>query len=390
VLVRLWWTILRLPPRRWSCALFCLVACEAHDQVLRWQGPDLGSGPGTLDAAVPAPDASQGETGISVSPIGSPSGGAMGASSEGGLEAGGATPGPGTTPDADAAPLGDASRPELDAAVPPLPALPVAKDPECDMNGIWLGRQVTRSEALLAGQFANNFYYLEYAQTGEDVVVVKHWNCGVEVRGSATCKVSRATAEALRAHNTQMGRKGKMYKGSDGTCHFEMERWWSARGVDELRFVPTPRNMRVSVAQMKMDKPLPVPQRPDGAEDWENDGKLGLAVQVTGILSGVRNSVQRDFTEWYTDPARPIAPARDWPQDLKVGVVFEGEELLFDPTTGLLAQLAQPDIAAKHLVTLRFLGRSAADPRATALLRADVFEMCLAVQTALPAKDTLD
>ena len=369
--------------RTFYLGLSCLslLACEAHDQVLPWRGPltaDASSmssdvisppppAPGVQDAGSALPDAQSTPSEAAVAiPDAAPA-----AMEEASVEA--------STP----APL-DAG-PEAQVIAPPTP-----KDPDCDMNGIWAGRQTTRSEALLAGQFANNWYYLEYEQRGEDVVVTKHSNCGLEVQGSATVKVSRATAEALLAHNTQVGRKGKMYKDSTGKCHFEMERWWSARGVNEARFVPAPRNATLSLAQVVATTPLPVPARPDGAEDWENDGKLGMAVQISGILSGVRNTVQRDYTEWSTDSVRPVTPARDWSQDLDVRVTFVGEEVLFDPLSGLLAQLAQPDGAARHRVTLHFLGRSASDPRAAALLKPEVFDTCQGVQALLPAKNNVD
>jgi hypothetical protein len=360
-----------------------LLACEAHDVVLPWR------------SSFPADAADASSSSSSVTSPPSPAPGAQDAGStlhdaeSAPIEAAVAVP--------DAAPV--ASEASVEAATPPpvdagpeaqIPAPPMPKDPDCDMNGIWAGRQTTRSEALLAGQFANNWYYLEYEQRGEDVVVTKHWNCGLEVQGSATVKVSRPTAEALLAHNSQVGRKGKMYKDTTGKCHFEMERWWSARGVTEARFVPTPRNATLSLAQVAAATPLPVPARPDGAEDWENDGKLGMAVQISGILSGVRNTVQRDYTEWSTDSVHPVVPALDFRQDLDVRVTFVGEEVLFDPLSGLLAQLAQPDGAARHRVTLHFLGRSASDPRAAALLKPVVFDTCQGVQALLPAKNNVD
>lgn len=355
-----------------------LLACEAHDEVLPWRPPFA------LDSSVAS---------ASTMATPPPADAARDASSElrdaerVPTDAGVAVP----EAAADASEAVSATLPDTGpeaSVIPPSTLNP--KDPDCDMTGIWLARQTTRSEALLAGQFANNWYYLEYAQNGADVVVTKHANCGLEVQGSATVKVSRATADALLAHNSQVGRKGKMYKDGTGQCHFEMERWWSARGVDEARFAPTPRNSLLSLAQVAAADPLPVPARPDGAEDWENDGKLGMAVQISGILSGVRNTVQRDYAEWFTDSQHPVLPARDWAQDLDVRVTFVGEEVLFDPTSGLLAQLAQPDAAARHRVTLRFLGRSATDPRSVALLKANLFDTCLGVQAALPAKNNVD
>lgn len=362
-----------------------LLACEAHDEVLPWRPSfpaDASSSSASAITTTPPADAGA----DAASAVRDAKGTQAEAAVADAAAAEAAVVTDGASSEADASEAG----PFTPDSGPPPVAAPVAKDPDCDMNGVWIGRQTTRSEALLAGQFANNWYYLEYAQSGEDVVVTKHANCGIEVQGSATVKLSRASAEAVLQHNTQVGRKGKMYKDASGRCHFEMERWWSARGVTEARFVPSPRNAVLTLAQVAAATPLPVPARPDGAEDWENDGKLGLAVQISGILSGVRNTVQRDYTEWVTDSLRPVTPARDFTQDFDVRVTFVGEENLFDPTSGLLAQLAQPDAAARHRVTLRFLGRSASDPRAAALVKANIFDTCQGVQAALPAKGTLD
>lgn len=373
-----------------SLCLACLVGCEAHDQVLPWR-PSSALNPasisdaatlGSTDAAslsgmsgaVPVlsatdsstPDAMAGDSALSVV-------------------------------DAEPGALDAASTfvPMEDAAVAtphgPAPApQPRAKDPDCDLNGFWAVRQVTRSEALLTSQFANNFFLFQFSHDGESVTATAHVNCALVILGSATGRVTRATGDAIRSHNSQVGRKGKMFKTESGTCHFEMERFWYARGVTEARFVPKPRNALVSLAQVRADNPLPTPARPDGAEDWENDGKLGMAVQLTGIISGVRNSVTRDFTDWYTDSALPIRPQRDWQEDIRAVAHYEGEETIFDPTTGLLAQLAQQDAAAKNTLRLHFLGRDKSDPRAAAVLRADAFETCQALQALLPEKASLE
>ncbi len=368
-----------------------IAGCEAHDQVLPWRPATNSSGVVAQDAAAPTTTAPLPVTGSpsTASPPLVADGSSPAATSDAGAE-------PLATPGADASIPGTEAGPMVptDAggtgpSEPPKMTAPTAKDPDCDMNGIWAVRQVTRSEALLTGQFANNFFYFEFSQNGEEVVATKHLNCALVILGSATGRATRATADAIRSHNSQVGRKGTMSKASDG-CHFEMERWWYARGVDEPRFLPKPRNAKVSLAQVQAELPLPTPARPDGAQDWENDGKLGMAVTLTGIIGGIRNSATRDFTDWYTDSARPIPPALDWRENLRVVARFEGEENLFDPTTGLLAQLATVDVAAKNTLTMHFLGRTVSDPRAAAVVRPDSWDTCQALQALLPEKDSLD
>lgn len=262
-------------------------------------------------------------------------------------------------------------------------------DPTCDMNGIWIGNQVTRSEALLAGQFSNNWYYLEFTQEGDDILVSRHFDCGIEVRGSVTVQITPDAANALRGHNIQTGRKGTIKKGSSGKCDVKFDRFWSIRGADEMRFAPTPRNSTQSIAELKGALPLPTKEKPDGAQDWDGDGSLGTAWQVTGIVMGTRNSVQRDWTEWFSDDKYAITPATDFKNDVVIRARFDNEENVFETTSAGLSTTSTADSGAEHTLTLRFLGRTRSDPRVKAIVKPNDFDTCKAVQAALPVQDSL-
>jgi hypothetical protein len=335
-----------------SLALFALAGCGAKDQVLDPDGDNTGNATGGSSTA-----------GNSTGDGNSTGGNSTGSAGDGGDNTGNAT--------------GDSTGGD-----------PVAADPDCDMNGIWIGRQTTRSVALSAGQFSNNWYYLEFAHDGQNVTVTKHYDCGIEVRGSVTVVLTRGALEGLLAHNIQTGRKGKMYK--DGaTCHFEMERFWSIRGGDEARFAPSPRNAMSSIADVASGNPLPTKANPDGAEDWDGDTKLGSSWQVTGIISGTRNSVQRDWTSWASDATRTVTPATSWSSDLVVGASFDNEESVIDSSNPLLEQGSASDGAAKHTMTLQFLGRDSSDARVSAIVKPAQFDTCMAIQKALPVQTGL-
>jgi hypothetical protein len=274
-----------------------------------------------------------------------------------------------------------------------------AKDADCDLNGIWIGRQVTRSEALLQGQFASTWYYLEFAQDGENVVVKKHFDCGIEVHGTVTVVISPQTRDALMVHNLQKGRKGTMSKQGSG-CAFTLERFWSVRGASESKFVPTGAEAAKDIADVASDNPLPKCTSqtgctgseqpvPSGAEDWDHNGKLGVAWSVTGAVTGARESVQRDWTEWFSDAEHAITPAQNWTDDLVVRAKFNNEEHVLSADNGLVAQLSTADGSAKHTVTLRFLGRDTNDPRVKALVKAKDSDTCVAIQAAIPAANSL-
>jgi hypothetical protein len=259
-------------------------------------------------------------------------------------------------------------------------------DPACDFSGIWIGKQVTVSEALGLPQSSNNWYYLEFKQSGTALEVSKHFDCGIEVSGSATVTLSRKTVEGLIPHNVQTGRKATLVKEGD-KCKLEVARFWSIRGGDEARFLPNAtRDSADSVDKVATDKPLPTAQNTDGAVDTEQDGKLGVAFQVSGIITGTRNVVQRDWTRWFTEPGFEITASPDWASDLAVRADFDNEESILDPTSGLLVSGSAPRAGAKHVLRLRFLGRTSTDPRVTAIVKATDVDTCFAIQDALPAE----
>lgn len=263
-----------------------------------------------------------------------------------------------------------------------------AKEADCDLNGVWIGRQSTEAEALLAKQIANNWYYLELTQNGEDVEVTAHKDCGIQVFGSVTVQLTPATTRALAAHNSQVGRKGKVVKQADGTCSFEMETFWSVRGVTENQYLPTPRTRDVTVAQLKSELPLPA-KGAAGVEDWDGDGQPGTAWQISGIAQGVRHSAQRDRTTWFSAPGYTISANKTF-SDLLVRASFDVEELVYEAKapdgseSPTLRVTAIPNASAPHSLALRLLGRDRAAAMASGVIKSDDFDTCLAIQGALP------
>lgn len=259
----------------------------------------------------------------------------------------------------------------------------------CDLTGVWIGRMNTESLALGQPQYANNWYYFELTQDGSALTVARHMDCGLEVRGDVTVLLAPATTDALRAHNVQTGRKGTVTAQGDGTCALDTEHFWSVRGVSESAFVPTPRTSSDSLAQVQAALPLPPANRPERTEDWDGDGKPGIAWAVTGIVQGERHTAQRDWTRYFTAPGYEIRAVADFPSDLVVRAEFSNEEVVYESSAGL-GQVSQPNASAAHTLTLRFLGRTKDDARARAIVVAgDDRATCVNVRTTLPAKRAL-
>jgi hypothetical protein len=261
-----------------------------------------------------------------------------------------------------------------------------AQDPDCDLTGIWIANQITVSQALSLPQSSNQWMYLEFKQSGNNVEVTKHFDCGIEVRGSVTVTMSRATTLALIAHNVQNGRKATLIK--DGAnCELAVDRFWSVRGADEARFLPNAtRDSNDSIEAIDVLKPLPTVINTDGAEDTENDGRLGVAYQVAGSISGVRNTVQRYWTRWHSDADYEIPASDDWTSDLVIRTEFDNEERVLSPKSGLLLSDSMPKSDAKHVLKLRFLGRDSSDARVAAIVKNTDIDTCYAIQDAMPAE----
>jgi hypothetical protein len=264
----------------------------------------------------------------------------------------------------------------------------IAKDADCDFTGAWIARQVTLSRAIGAPQYASTWYYLEITQDDEALRVSKHFDCGIEVKGTVSVKLEPATLRSVIAHNSQVGRKGTLKK-ENGKCAFAMERFWSVRGADVERYLPVGADADLSVSQVAAKNPLPHEGNTDGAEDWENDGQPGAAWHITGIVSGTRNTVQRDWTKWFSDASHAITPSENWTSDLVVRLNFANEENVLNASNPTVSASGASDASAQHTLTLRFLGRTTADKRAKDIVRSDDFDTCLAIQKALPLASSL-
>jgi len=262
-----------------------------------------------------------------------------------------------------------------------------AQDADCDLTGIWIARQITVNEAIGVQAFSNNWYYLEYKQSGTTVEVTKHFDCGIEIVGAVSVVLPRSAVQAQLTRNQQAGRKLTMSK--DGaSCRLETKRFWSIRGAEELPYLQDGvRDSEANIRDLTTSLPLPTKDNTAGAIDPDGDGKLGLAFEISGLLSGTRNSVQRDWTRWFTDPGYEFPAGMDWTDDVRIRADFDNEESVLDPAEGLLTSGSTPAREAKHATTLRFLGRDATDPRAQALIKQDQVDTCFAVQDALPAQE---
>jgi len=273
------------------------------------------------------------------------------------------------------------------------PGVPSA---DCNLTGIWISKMVTVTQALNLAQYANAWFYLEIDQPAgsANFTIKKEFDCGTEVHGSVTVTILPATLEVHMKHNSQVGRQGTMKKNAAGRCVVDVEPFWVLLGAQD-KFLP-PRNTLEEIETVAARLPLPTPDRPDGAEDWDNDGKLGVSWQVSGVIQGTRSTVQRQWTRWFSTERYAVIPAMDW-GDLIVGADFDKDEAVFDPTSG---PLVSPSFSVRTPETpnrfvMRFLGRDKTDSRVAGVVRgtdpanasAAAVETCHLIQDTMPAED---
>jgi hypothetical protein len=256
-----------------------------------------------------------------------------------------------------------------------------AEDPACDLNGIWIARLTTFSRDSVFGavQTASNWFYYEISQDGRAVTISRELDCGLQVSGSSDVTINAVTTQALLHRNDQSGRSGQFYADGDH-CTFTLARFYSTRGVPRATFLPADTSSDPELSTLT--PMLPTEQAPSGAEDWDNDGYPGIAINVAGL--GSRHVVQRDWNEFSSDPTAPIAAHAS---EFTASANFDVQEQILAVSGGLGALLraeATPAVDMHHRVTFRHLGNSTAEAAVAAIRVSDDLQTCFNVQDALP------
>jgi hypothetical protein len=184
---------------------------------------------------------------------------------------------------------------DIDGGQPPGPDAPPGAS-RCNMAGVWVAEQYTVSVALGADQTAVNYYYFDISQDGDTFIINKQLNCGFIVTGSANVTVPNATLEALADNEfAGLGRKGTFAEEGDA-CHFSLQRSYSVRGANKAEFLTDVWNIGDDPIDLDDFPALPANEA-QGMEDWDNDGREAITLEVSGLLSGKRAVAQRDWTE---------------------------------------------------------------------------------------------
>lgn len=280
------------------------------------------------------------------------------------------------------------------------------KPEACDMSGVWIVRQTDFSEANVGTkgiQTSSNWYYLEIVQSGDSWTVKKSLFCGIVVTGSVSVRLQDAATRALMYRNPQAdgrpggARTGVMMAQGDG-CYFKAARHYFIRGGKDSLL---PSNFD---AEPALETLPALPKSNDlydaskggdlaQAEDTDADGFVGVAYDVSGLIAGTRNVVQRDWCAYESDDAHKV------PKNASEFIArsdFRNQEQILHVKCSaskcpLLEAGSSPSLDHPGRVVFRYLGKTATDETAKAIVVAPPgadpdkdFQTCMNIQAAIP------
>jgi len=286
------------------------------------------------------------------------------------------------------------------------------KDTACDMTGWWVSREndAVRDQISTNPQPASTWYVYRFSQTGSQFQVEQALHCGFHVTGGATVDCTPGTLKGLLYENDPSpaglhGPRQGTFAVQGNACSFTFNRFYRVRG-GTTALLPSDFSQDLPLSALtalpyETDPLHPTGQHLDNEEDTDGDGIPGAAFAIAGIVSGIRESTQRDFKEYATTSSE-TAPENaieftvhgDW--DLQESVLdinscYEGDSCSLLITPGNVDNDSLPPS-----VTMHYLGSSLDSPRVAAVIvqnpgedvDADL-ETCANVRLALPHLTTL-
>lgn len=223
---------------------------------------------------------------------------------------------------------------------------------ECDLSGTWAVRVWTINQAFSLAACSNNWYYYEIEDSGDTFAVTRGASCAFEVYGSANVFVTEAGEKGLLRYsepsliasdnsvpddvnNSLVGRSGVFRPDGNGGCEFSLDKWWTVRGADLHQYLPPKSEYgSATIQSTNASMPLPTKEDPTGQQDWDNDGKPALTLEITApVPDGIRRVVQRDWNA-VVDPV----PIRGNLNAFEVPMTFNNSESILYANSAIINQ----------------------------------------------------
>lgn len=278
---------------------------------------------------------------------------------------------------------------------------------DCDMTGYWAVRETNYARDAVIGaiQTSSNWFVYRLEQQGDAFTIRESIDCGVHVTGSVTVDTSELSARALLYANRMDGKgprpaRGGISKLGAGGCELSLERWYRIRGLTD-DFLPADFTTKPPLTSLPalpvVTDPVNGTETPAGTVDQDGDGVPGLSFRITGFVTGVRNSAQRDWKEFATSLDRPVTRGA---LALEIPGAFELEESVLrvsgcGTSCGLMASPARSATDVPGKLALVFIGIDPRSPRVQAVLDRPLGEnvdsdlaTCANVRALLPHQAT--
>jgi hypothetical protein len=209
-------------------------------------------------------------------------------------------------------------------------------------------------------------------------VIDQGLDCGVHVSGSATVDYTAASVRAAIYLN-RMDDAGGAHGARHGTstasgsgCAMTLDRWYSIRGAEDS-YLPGDFGSHPSLSSLppipSESDPVNGTDTPAGTTDPDGDGIPGIAFDVTGFVTGTRNSVQLTWQDYASASSAPIPASAI---TLTIPGAFDIEEHVMRVTDcgsgcALLASAANaaPNTAGK--IVFSFVGKTFGSTRVAAV-----------------------
>jgi hypothetical protein len=191
------------------------------------------------------------------------------------------------------------------------------RDTDCDLTGWWAMREndYTCDALFNSPQSSSNWYLYGIAQSGGAFHVISDLNCGIHITGSVTVDYTIASLTAVMYENPMDGRgphgsRQGTASAIEGGCGVTLERWYLVGGVTDA-YLPADFSADPPLSSLPplptVANPIDSTTFPAGATDPDGDGFPGIALELTGLVSGVRHDAQRVWKQYATVPGTPLA-----------------------------------------------------------------------------------